>query len=286
MAFGWLLIWVVARVPAVDRVLAVARYLITGVSRGIGRAVADELISRGHDVIGLVRTAESAELVSQRGLRKVLVADLAHPESLSGSIGAELAELTATSAELGSATDGPVSDTDGPVSDTGLAGLVHAAGIVRPGSLASSGPAEFADQFAVNVTAVAELTRLALPALRAAGGTLVLVNSGSGLNVRPPLSTYGISKHAMRAYADALRQEEPSIRVSTVFPGRTATDMQRAVRHAENGRYDEAAYLSPATVAGVICSVLFLPEDGVITDVTVRPATQPGPSAPSPDAVP
>ncbi len=47
----------------------------------------------------------------------------------------------------------------------------------------------FAEQFVVNVTAVAELTRLLLPALRAAGGTVVFVNSGSGLDARAPLAT-------------------------------------------------------------------------------------------------
>lgn len=119
---------------------------------------------------------------------------------------------------------------------------------------------------------VAELTRLLVPALRATGGTVVFVNSGSGLNARTPLATYAASKFALRAYADTLRSEEPELRVSTVYPGRTSTDMQREVRAAEAGGYDERDYLRPETVAGVLASVLALPTDGLITDLTHRPS--------------
>ncbi|MDQ1737508.1 MAG: hypothetical protein QOH56_3759 [Pseudonocardiales bacterium] len=245
------------------RVLIVARYLITSVSRGIGRSVATQLLSAGHEVFGLARTGDAAARAADLGLAGVWLADLADPAALAGRLGAALATLADTG---------------------GLSGLVHSAGIVRPGGLATSGLDDLTAQFTVNVAAVAELTRLALPALRAAAGTVVLVNSGSGLDVRPPLSAYGISKQALRAYADALRQEEPAIRVSSVYPGRTATDMQRTVRRAEGGEYQEKAYLDPATVAGVICTVLALPADGVLTDVTLRPAAHPG-GPPSPDAL-
>jgi NAD(P)-dependent dehydrogenase (short-subunit alcohol dehydrogenase family) len=230
-----------------------ASFLITGVSRGIGQALAQRLVGEGHQVYGVTRSAASVD-------------DL-------GLAGAAELELTAF-------------ETYGPAlaplleSVPRLDGLVHCAGIVRPGSLADARPADFTDQFEVNVVAAAELIRYWLPALRAAAGTIVLVNSGSGLNARPPLSVYGTSKFALRGYAEALRQEEPGVRVCTLYPGRTATDMQRAVRAAEAGDYDEAAYLRPDTVAGVIASVLNLPPDATITDLTLRPASQPGPSSP------
>jgi NADP-dependent 3-hydroxy acid dehydrogenase YdfG len=229
------------RLPGAPHVTLVrmGRYVVSGVSRGIGRAVASRLIGAGHEVFGMARSASSVADLELAGL---WVADLAEPESLAM-----------------------------PFSFASLDGLVHAAGIVRPGPLASATPADFAEQFAVNVTAVAEVTRLLLPPLRAAGGTVVFVNSGSGLNARAPLATYGASKFALRAYADALRAEESGVRVSTVYPGRTVTDMQRVVRDAEGGGYDPSAYLQPDTVAGVICSMLALPADGVITDVTLRP---------------
>lgn len=233
--------------------MSVASYAISGVSRGIGRAVAERLITDGHRVYGLVRSAGSVADLALAGHAEL---DLAEP----GSLGQALRPLL-DSVDL-------------------LDGLVHCAGIVLPGRLAEVEPAELTSQLTVNAVSVAELTRCWLPALRAARGMVVLVNSGSGLNARPPLAGYGMSKFALRGYAEALRQEEPALRVSTVFPGRTATGMQRTVRQAEAGSYEETGYLLPATVAGVIASVLSLPADATITDLTVRPAAHPGPSSP------
>jgi NAD(P)-dependent dehydrogenase (short-subunit alcohol dehydrogenase family) len=222
----------------------VSRYLITGVSRGIGLQVATGLIADGHQVIGVVRPGKPAPLAGFAGVWEL---ELTEPASFADRLTAQLASLDS------------------------LDGVVHSAGIVRPGSLDEPLIAGFTDQFTVNVTAVAELTRLVLPALRAAGGTVVLVNSGSGLSAGPPLASYGASKYALRGYADALRKSEPLLRVSTVYPGRTATEMQKEVRGAEHAEYREADYLQPATVAGVIRGVLALPADGVITDVTLNP---------------
>ncbi len=240
------------------KVCCVASYLITGVSRGIGRALSERLLTAGHQVYGLARAADSVagSGLPEPGLAGVLEADLSAPQSLEPALAPWLATLRS------------------------LDGVVHCAGIVRPGALSGSTPADFAEQFTVNVTAVAELTRLLLPALRAAAGTVVLVNSGSGLNARPPLTGYGASKFALRAYADGLRQEEPGVRVSSIYPGRTATGMQRSVRAAESGEYRESDYLQPATVALAIQTILALPPDGVITDLTLRPAGLPGPASP------
>jgi len=241
------------------KVCDVPSYLITGVSRGIGRTLSERLLAAGHEVYGLVRPGSGSEVA---GLAGLLEADLSRPSSLEAAVGPWLAGLD---------------PLDGVVR---LDGVVHCAGIVRPGTLPESSPDDFAAQFGVNVIAVAELTRLLLPALRVAAGTVVLVNSGSGLNARTPMTSYGASKFALRAYAEGLRQEEPGVRICTIYPGRTATSMQRAVRAAESGEYRESDYLQPSTVAGAIEMMLSLPADGVITDLTLRPAGLPGPSSP------
>lgn len=234
-----------------------AVYLISGVSRGIGRVLAEQLAAAGHAIYGVARSP---------------VPGLA----LAGRIELQLRDFAAYAEALAPAL-AELPQRDGqPLLD----GLVHCAGVVRPGRLADQPAAEFSEQFDINVIAGAELVRHCLPSLRAARGTVVLVNSGSGLDARPPLSSYGAAKFALRGYAQALRQEEPRLRVSTVYPGRTHTDMQRTVRAAESGEYRAEEYLRPETVAGVIASVLTLPADAVITDVTLRPAGQPGPSSP------
>ena len=62
---------------------------------------------------------------------------------------------------------------------------MHAAGVVDLGRVAWLTAGQWREQLDVNLLAPAELTRLALPALRAARGTVVFVNSGAGLRANP-----------------------------------------------------------------------------------------------------
>ena len=75
------------------------------------------------------------------------------------------------------------------------------------------------------------------------------MNSGAGLAARPGWGSYAASKFALRAFGDALRGEEPDLRVASVHPGRVDTDMQRGVVAHEGGTYDPSAYLRPDSVA-------------------------------------
>jgi NADP-dependent 3-hydroxy acid dehydrogenase YdfG len=147
---------------------------------------------------------------------------------------------------------------------------VHSAGVVALGNVAELTPGAWVEQLLVNAAAPAELTRLLLPSVRAARGHVVFVNSGSGLRANPGWSAYAASKHALRAVADSLRAEEPEIRVTSVYPGRTASEMQRQVREHEGGEYDPSAFISPDTVAKVIVDALETPRDATVTDVSVR----------------
>ena len=111
--------------------------------------------------------------------------------------------------------------------------------------------------------------------LRAARGTVVYLNSGAGRQAAAGWSAYSASKHAARGWCDALRAEEPEIRVTSVFPGRIATDMQRAIRVQEGLPYVPDEYLDPNTVARVVGDALETPRDASLTDVVVRPALPP-----------
>lgn len=133
--------------------------------------------------------------------------------------------------------------------------------------------ADWTRSFTANVTAIADLTRLLLPALRQARGTVVAINSGSGFTSGPGGSAYAASKFALRAFTDALRAEEREhgVRVSSVHPGRTATDMQRQLRASEGGEYREGDYMRPETVAATIGLALRLPDEANIDVLSVRP---------------
>jgi short-subunit dehydrogenase len=225
----------------------VGNYLITGASGAIGAGVAELLHAAGDDVILTGRSAERLDAAARRlgGERvRTLVLDLTDPRSLESAL--DLSELPP------------------------LDGLVHSAGVVALGTVEELRPDAWVNQLLVNTVAPAELTRLLLPSLRAARGQVVFVNSGSGLRANPGWSAYAASKHALKALADSLRAEEPSLRVTSVYPGRTASEMQRQVREHEGEEYDPAAFMSAETVATVVVNALRTPRDAVVTDVSVR----------------
>jgi len=222
-----------------------ATHLVTGAGSGIGRIVAERLLERGDDVWAIARSTERAhDLREELPGATVLVADLEFPESIE-------------SLELPDRLDS----------------VVHSAGVVRLGPVAELSVDDWASQLRVNVVAPAALTRVALPGLRAAHGTVVLVNSGAGLTAHPGWSAYAASKHGLKALADSLRAEEHEhgVRVTSVYPGRTSTPMQAEVHRQEGKEYDAEQWIDPATVADAILRVIDLGDDATITDVTVRP---------------
>jgi short-subunit dehydrogenase len=224
-----------------------ATHLVTGAGSGMGAVLAERLLERGDALVLLARSTERAhDLRSDLPDATVLVADLADP-----------AAVEAVVDQLPDSLDS----------------VVHAAGVVELGPLDSLSTAVWQEQLAVNLVAPAVLTRVALPALRTARGTVVFVNSGAGLVANPRWSAYAASKFGLRALADSLRAEEQEhgVRVTTVFPGRTATPMQQKVHEQEGKEYDASDWIDPATVADAILHVLDLPADATISDLTIRP---------------
>jgi len=149
--------------------------------------------------------------------------------------------------------------------------LVHNAGVAYPGRVAESTPEQWRATFDVNVTGAVALTLALLPALRAARGQVVFINSGSGLNASPGLASYSASKFALRAFADSLRTDEPLLRVTSIHPGRVDTEMQRDLVAYEGGDYDPAKFLTAQTVAGAVAQVVATPPDAHTHQVVMRP---------------
>jgi NADP-dependent 3-hydroxy acid dehydrogenase YdfG len=216
--------------------------LVTGATRGIGLAIARDL-SRTHHVVvhgrdeeALVALAESLPSASP------WVADLAGPPF------------------------------EAPALDS-LDVVVHAAGVIGGHTVEGTSRDDWRRVLEVNVVAVAELTRQLLPALRAAQGTVVAINSGSGFTAGAGGSTYAASKFALRALTDSLREEERpnGVRVSSVHPGRVDTDMQHELVEREGGVYDAALYLEPQSVADAVRLVVDLPHGATAEVVSVRP---------------
>ena len=149
--------------------------------------------------------------------------------------------------------------------------LIHNAGVAYPGRVAESMVEEWQASMTVNVVGAVALTLALLPALRSAGGHVVFVNSTSGIDVSRGLASYSASKFALRGFADSLRADEPSLRVTSVHPGPIDTPMQELRAAYEDREYDASAFLSPATVAKVISDTVNAPPDAHIHEVIVRP---------------
>ncbi|OBG12473.1 short chain dehydrogenase [Mycolicibacterium celeriflavum] len=149
--------------------------------------------------------------------------------------------------------------------------LVHNAGAAFPARVAESTVDEWRATMEVNVIGAVALTLALLPALRAARGHVVFVNSGAGINASPGLASYSASKAALRSFADSLRNDEPSLRVTSVHPGRIATEMQEGLVAYEGGSYDPSRFLSPQSVARVVADAVHSPPDAHVHEVIVRP---------------
>jgi len=153
--------------------------------------------------------------------------------------------------------------------------LIHSAAISERLTVEQATPALWQKQFAINLFAPAELTRLALPALRQQQGQVIFINSGSGTLALAGHAVYSASKFALNALAHALRMEESEngIRVSTVSPGPTDTPMNRTSREraGDFAAIDPLAYSTPESVAAAVRLVVNATEDTQITDVAVRP---------------
>ena len=149
--------------------------------------------------------------------------------------------------------------------------LIHNAGVAYPGRVAESTVEEWQATMGINVVGAVALTLALLPALRTAGGHVVFINSGAGINASPGLASYSASKFALRGFADSLRTDEPSLRVTSVHPGRIATEMQEELVAYEGRAYDPSQFLSPSSVARVVADAVHAPRDAHIHEVIVRP---------------
>ncbi|MFV8233740.1 SDR family oxidoreductase [Mycolicibacterium fortuitum] len=222
--------------------------LITGAAGGIGSAIAAALAPT-HTLLLAGRPSARLDALAERLGAPTWPLDLTDADSIESATEV-LAELDV---------------------------LVHNAGVLYPGRVAESIAEQWRASFEVNVTGAVALTLALLPALRAAGGHVVFINSGAGQKVSAGMASYSASKFALRAFADSLRADEPSLRVTSIFPGRVDTEMQRDLVAYENavtdgaGDYDPAKFLKPETVAGLVATAVTTPPDGHVHEIVVRP---------------
>jgi NADP-dependent 3-hydroxy acid dehydrogenase YdfG len=216
--------------------------MITGAGRGLGAAIATALAPT-HTLFLAGRPSAQLDDVAQR-------------------LGATTWDIDFDDVDAIPAAVEPIVELDV---------LIHNAGVAYPARVAESTVDEWRATMNVNVIGAVALTLALLPALRAADGQVVFINSGSGINASPGLASYSASKFALRSFADSLRNDEAGLRVTSVHPGRIATEMQQDLRTYEGRDYKAADFLSAETVARVTADAVNAPPDAHIHEVIVRP---------------
>lgn len=178
--------------------------LVTGASRGIGRAIVGHLAANGWEVIAGVRSQQDADGVA--GL---------NPQRISSVI------LDVTNAADIAALEVSLPDR--------LDAIVNNAGVVVAGPMETVTPDDWRKQLEINVIGQLAVTQAVLPRLRRSHGRIVFISSVNGQLSMPLIGAYAASKFALEAAADALRMElSPwKIPVVVVEPAQTDTDMWR-----------------------------------------------------------
>ncbi len=222
--------------------------MVSGASRGIGKAIAERLRARGFRISAGVREP-----------RSVAAAD----DVLVQRYDAERAEdapawVDATMARFGR-----------------IDALVNAAGISTPRvRLDDTDETALDGMWRVNVKGPLRLIRAALPHLRAGGsGRVVNIASLSGKRVANENFGYAISKFALIALTQSVRREgwEAGVRATALCPGFVATDMTAYVTTAPREQMTD-----PADIAVLAETVILLPNTATIGELLVNWRLEPG----------
>src|SRR3954468_2036793 len=221
------------------------RFLITGASRGIGRAIAEklagpdvELLLHGRDTVAL---AEVCKAVKHHGAHVVrLIHDLAVPSG--------------------------VSDLVHQVGRNPLDLLVNNAGIAIVKPFCEITSVEWEQTVGVNVTAPFLLTQRFAPRM-SPGSSVVNILSVAARTAFPNWSAYCMSNFALEGFSRCVREElrDRKVRVINVYPAATDTEIWSQVE----GKWPRDRMMSATQVADAVAFALARPTDTLIENITL-----------------
>lgn len=220
--------------------------VITGATGGIGGAIAMEL-SRTHDV---------------------------------WLAGRDAYRLNESASRLGAARTWLIEqsgDTVPPPTLDRVDVLVLAAGAWSAGWISETDTSAWQRMFEANVFGPVAVARALQPALRNARGRVVVFSSTAVDGSPAGRAAYAASKAALETFARALHAEEREngVAVTTVVPGRVATEMLKRVTVSEGGSYDATAALAPSLVAEVVRTIIDAADDLYVARIVLQPPHRP-----------
>jgi NAD(P)-dependent dehydrogenase (short-subunit alcohol dehydrogenase family) len=229
--------------------------IVTGSTKGIGRAIAEALVREGMNVCVSARSAEEIERavseISDAGEGSVTgaVCDVRDYEEVK-------ALFEHTVAEFG-----------------GVDVLVNNAGIGIFGRVDETDPEDFRAVLETNLFGVFYCCREAIPLMKKRGGGYIInISSLAGTNAHPQMSAYNASKFGLNGFSEALMQEvrHDGIKVSYIMPGSVNT-------HFGNDEPDESKswQLQPEDIARVVLDLLHTDERSLPSRVEIRPSRPP-----------
>ena len=230
--------------------LAGRRALVTGGTRGIGRAITEALLAEGCRVVICGRTAESTEAA-------VGEMSLQYPSKVFG-IPADVSDIQAVSAlfEFADRTLG------------GLEILVNNAGIGIFRKVEELSVEEWRRTMEVNLNGAFYCSKMAVPRMKTAGwGFIVNISSLAGKNPFGGGGAYNASKFGMNGFTEAMMLDHryDGIRVTQIMPGSVDTDF--------DARSERVAWkIAPEDVAEMVVAVLRIPDRTMVSRVEIRPS--------------
>jgi NAD(P)-dependent dehydrogenase (short-subunit alcohol dehydrogenase family) len=225
------------------------RYLITGASRGIGRAIAEKLAAS--DVMLLLHGRDTVALADVCKSLKPNCANIIHL----------IHDLAVSSG---------VSDLIAEVGKDPLDLLVNNAGIALVKPFGEITSIEWQQTVGVNVTAPFLLTQHFAPRMPP-GSSVVNILSIAAKTGYPNWSAYCMSKFALEGFSQSIREElrERKIRVINIYPAATDTN----IWHKVEGEWPREKMISPEEVAGAVAYALSRPADVALENISLSNLT-------------
>ena len=229
--------------------------VVTGGTKGIGRCIAEALISAGAQVYVTARKGE--EVVAAVGELNSL-----KPDQASGSVCdvQDYGQVKATFADIA-------------LNYGGLDILVNNAGIGIFGPVESMLPEDFGAVLHTNLFGVFYCCHEAIPLMkRRGGGYIINISSLAGANPHPKMAAYNASKFGLNGFSEALMQEvrHDGIKVSYIMPGSVNTSFG-----GDTPSDEKAWQLRPADIARVVVDLLRQEDRSLVSRVEIRPSRPP-----------